>query len=240
MDDALAERTVRTRHGVAYLSESLPRVWHRNFLLVDPGVDATVSELALEAESVQAPARLEHRKINVEDELGARLAPGFRRRGWTVHEYLVMTLPGEVEPADVSSTVEVDAEQLVPVWRHGMRQWHPDDNTVRQLVEAQLARRDAVDVRYFAARAEDRIAAYCELFSADGIGQVESVMCLEKYRGRGLGKAVTARAAAESVAAGHDLTFLIADADDWPKEFYRRLGFSDTGGRTWDFVREPS
>ena len=65
-------------------------------------------------------------------------------------------------------------------------------------------------------------------------------MCLEKYRGRGLGKAVTARAAAESVAAGHDLTFLVADADDWPKELYRRLGFRDTGGRTWDFVREPS
>jgi predicted GNAT family acetyltransferase len=126
------------------------------------------------------------------------------------------------------------------VWRRGMRQWHPDDNTIQQLVEAQLARRNAVDVRYFAARAEDRIAAYCELFSAEGIGQVESVMCLEKYRGRGLGKAVTARAAAESVAAGHDLTFLVADADDWPKELYRRLGFRDTGGRTWDFVREPS
>jgi ribosomal protein S18 acetylase RimI-like enzyme len=240
MDDAAAERTIRTTHGVAYLSEGLPRVWYRNFLRVDPDVDASASELALEAEAVFAPARLQHRKIDVEHELGARLAPGFRRRGWTVHEYLVMTLPGEVEPVDLSGTVEVDAEQLVPVWRRGIRQWHPDDTTVRQLIEAQLERRNAVDVRYFAALAEDRIAAYCELFSADGVGQVESVMCLEKYRGRGLGKAVTARAAAESVAAGHDLTFLVADAEDWPKELYRRLGFRDTGGRTWDFVREPA
>jgi ribosomal protein S18 acetylase RimI-like enzyme len=106
-------------------------------------------------------------------------------------------------------------------------------------VAAQLGRRSALDVRYFAARAEGRIAAYCELFSRDGIGQIESVMTLEKFRGRGLGKAVVTTALAESKAGGHELTFLQADAAEWPQELYRKLGFEEVG-RVWDFTREPS
>src|SRR5205807_6239745 len=93
-----------------------------------------------------------------------------------------------------------------------------------------------LQVRYFGARADGRIAAYCELFQGSGVGQIESVMCLEGFRGRGLGKAVVAHALAESKAAGHELTFLVADAGDWPKELYRKLGF-DAVGSVWDFVR---
>jgi predicted GNAT family acetyltransferase len=148
-----------------------------------------------------------------------------------------MPLEEELPELDLTTTVEIDAEQLAPIWREGIRAYTPDDETVRQLVAAQRDRRRAVDVRYFATLAEGRIAAYCELFTADGVGQVESVMCLQEFRGRGLGKAVTARAAAESVAAGHELTFLVADAADWPKHLYAGLGFREAA-RIWDFVRE--
>jgi predicted GNAT family acetyltransferase len=110
---------------------------------------------------------------------------------------------------------------------------------VRQLVAAQLGRGEAVDVRYFAIRSNQQVAAYCELFSRNEIGQIESVMTLKEFRGRGFGKAVVARALAESKAASHELTFLLADADDWPREFYRKLGFEEIG-RVWDFPREPS
>jgi predicted GNAT family acetyltransferase len=106
-------------------------------------------------------------------------------------------------------------------------------------VDAQLGRRKAVDVRYFAVRTDGRVAAYCELFSRGGVGQIESVMTFREFRGRGFGKAVVARALAESMAAAHDLTFLLADAEDWPKELYRKLGFEEVG-RVWDFIREPA
>jgi hypothetical protein len=33
--------------------------------------------------------------------------------------------------------------------------------------------------------------------------------------------------------------FLLAEAEDWPKELYRKLGFEEIG-RVWDFTREPS
>jgi ribosomal protein S18 acetylase RimI-like enzyme len=237
MNAALAERTVPTKHGVAYFADSLPRVWDRNLVAVELGAQASAAELALEAEAVQSAARLRHRKITVDDELGFRLARDFRRRGWTVHEYVVMPLAGDLAELDLSATGEIDADRLAPVWRQGIRAYTPDDETVRQLVAAQRDRTRAVDVRYFAAFADGQIAAYCELFAADGVGQVESVMCLEEFRGRGLGKAVTARAAAESVAAGHELTFLVAEADDWPRHLYERLGFHEEA-RIWDFVRD--
>jgi len=34
----------------------------------------------------------------------------------------------------------------------------------------------------------------------------------------------------------HDLTFLVADAHDWPKDLYRKLGFEPVGS-TWAFTR---
>jgi hypothetical protein len=36
--------------------------------------------------------------------------------------------------------------------------------------------------------------------------------------------------------AGHELTFLWADEDDWPRELYRKLGFAVIG-RRWRFRR---
>ena len=34
-----------------------------------------------------------------------------------------------------------------------------------------------------------------------------------------------------SLAAGHDFTFLVANADDWPRRWYGRLGFVEIGER---------
>ena len=62
-DARLAERAARTRHGVAYFCDSLPRVWYRNVVSIDPGTEASAAELALEAEAVQA--KLDHRKVTI-------------------------------------------------------------------------------------------------------------------------------------------------------------------------------
>jgi hypothetical protein len=37
--------------------------------------------------------------------------------------------------------------------------------------------------------------------------------------------AVVQRALAQAIAAEHDLVFLLADDEDWPKELYAKLGF---------------
>ena len=76
--------------------------------------------------------------------------------------------------------------------------------------------------------------------NSDGrIAEVDDVATLPAFRNRGYGSAVTLRAVEEAVMAGHDLTFLIADDENWPKELYAKLGFEPIG-RTWSFLRTPA
>ena len=239
-DERLVEEVVPAAHGRALLTPSLPRVYYANAFSIDLGAETTADELVAELEPIFSEARLAHRKVSVDDELGAALAPQFLRLGWKVEELVVMPHRGPTPDIDTSVVEEVGWDELEPVWAEGIRASPEiqDEEEVRQLVAAQHRRRIAADVRYFAARIDEAVASYCELFSRDGTGQIESVMTLEPFRGRGLAKAIVTRALAESRAAGHDFTFLVAEADDWPKALYRRLGF-ETVGSIWAFLRPP-
>jgi ribosomal protein S18 acetylase RimI-like enzyme len=90
--------------------------------------------------------------------------------------------------------------------------------------------------RLFAAEVDGKLVAHTELYSEDGVGQVENVYTLADYRGRGLARSLVLRGVEESHAAGNDLTFLVADADDWPQRLYEKLGF-ETVGRYARFLR---
>jgi ribosomal protein S18 acetylase RimI-like enzyme len=63
------------------------------------------------------------------------------------------------------------------------------------------------------------------------------VLVLERFRGRGFGKALTAHALDGSRRL-NDLTFLVADANDWPRQLYSKIGFEAVGS-TWVFTRRP-
>jgi ribosomal protein S18 acetylase RimI-like enzyme len=142
--------------------------------------------------------------------------------------------------ADLSVVDEVEPEELEPVWSDANRsEGHIDDEEViRELAESKRVLASAIDVRFFAARADREIGAYCELYSHAGTGQIENVLTLERFRKRGLARALVLRALAESRAAGNDLTFLLANNGDWPKELYSKLGFDDVG-LVYDFLRPP-
>jgi ribosomal protein S18 acetylase RimI-like enzyme len=234
--DGLVEKVVPARHGHGRFTPELPLVRYLNYYAVDVGARAGIEELVAVAEELHSTQGLAHRKIAIDDDLGRELESAFRERGWRHEELLVMPHGGASPDVDVSVVEEVEPEELEPVWVDGMRA-SPElesEEEIRQLVEAQHRRRRAVGVRYFAARADDRIASYCELFSDGGTGQIESVMTLEPYRGRGLAKAVVTRALRES-RIRHDFTFLVADASDWPQHLYRKLGFESVGS-IWDFL----
>jgi ribosomal protein S18 acetylase RimI-like enzyme len=236
-DERLVDRVVPARHGRGLFTSSLPLVRYLNHYSVDLGVRAPPDELVREAERLHAVEGLLHCKISIDDELGAELAPRFAKLGWKHEELLVMAHAGASPGLGTSGVEEVDPAVMEPIWTEGIRSEHTDEGeeAVGQLVAAQHRRRRAVEVRYFAARADGRIASYCELFSDGRTGQIESVMTLEEFRGRGLAKAVVTRALAESQAV-HDFTFLVADAENWPKELYRKLGF-EVAGNIWDFLR---
>lgn len=109
----------------------------------------------------------------------------------------------------------------------------PVENANREQIVAQLFERDGRlgeggGDRWFVAPA-DQPAAACRLLRSGDIGQVEDVVTLTRARNGGLAQAVTLRALAESRAAGHRVTFLAADSDEWPRLMYEKLGFAKLG-----------
>ena len=240
----LADRAAKTkepsRYGVAHLNADLPRVWSRNYLFADGDLGAvTAGELAAETDRILGAAGLTHRKVELVDaEAGDRLEPQFRELGWEVEcDVLMVARRDPDRGVDTSVVDEVSIDELIPVWSHGWQN-EPrveDEDVVRQLVENRRVMAAAVDTRFFAGHADGEIGSYCELYYEPGIGQIEDVLTLERFRKRGLARATVTRALDASREAGHDLTFLIADRDDWPKELYAKLGFDEIG-HIWEFL----
>lgn len=241
LDPLSAEREVPFRFGTAYLHSALPRVWSRNYLVADTGLDEASTELlAAESDRVLGGAGMRHGKVEVYDEeVGARLEPGFRELGWDVHCDVLMVARREPDrTTDPSLAQEVGIDELEPIWAEGVRgePYGTDEETVRQLVANKHVIAASRDTRFFAARIDGAIASYCDLYSNGSTGQIEAVGTLEQFRNRGLARATVLRALAASREAGNDLTFLMALRDDWPKELYRKLGFEEIG-LIYEFVR---
>ena len=240
IDDKAAKTKVPFRFGTAYLNDELPRVWSRNYLSLERDLEsATAGLISAEADRVLGKAGVTHRKVEVFDaEVGKRLAPGLATLGWQVECDVIMVASREPDrETDVSVVDEVVPEALEPVWAEANRaDGHIDDeDVIHQLAESKRVLATAIGARFFAARADNGIGAYCELYSGGGTGQIENVFTLERFRNGGLARALVLRALEESQAMGNDLTFLLANRDDWPKELYRKLGFDEIGF-VYDFV----
>ena len=206
-----------------------------------PAEDLTAERLIAEADRLMEEHGFAHRKIVVHDEeLGHTLAPGFEVAGWDVNRLLFMVHDGTPAPKG-----EIPVDEIVQAVHTAAKDEfnRRDPYIAEQNVVAQmrgLARRisEATDKRCFAAYVDGTIVALCELYS-DGItAQIEDVATLEEHRNKGLARAVVSRALAEAQAWGHETVFLVADADDWPKELYAKLGFEEAGV-TYQFLRKP-
>jgi hypothetical protein len=111
-----------------------------------------------------------------------------------------------------------------------------DPDARRQIVEFTELMARAMPSRMIAARVQDgarrgEIASFCALFQSDGVAQIDEVTTIERHRRRGFGGAVVKGALMASLADGDELTFVVADEADWPKDWYGRLGFEPVGRR---------
>jgi GNAT superfamily N-acetyltransferase len=238
-----AERIVPFRFGRAVFNDTYPDVWDLNVLRVDEPAGATVEALADEAERVHGEAGHAHRRVVVLDEaLGARLEPGFRRLGWESDCFVFMAFRGPgSRSAPAADVEEVDAGELRPLREAIVRAepWADSEEVVHQVLESGALTARAANARHFVVRVEGEPASGADLYSDGRTAQVEDVATFPAHRGRGLASAVVLRAVAEALAAGHDFVFLVADDGDWPKELYARLGFAPLG-RKWQFLRKPA
>jgi len=232
LDALTAERLAPTPYGPVVVHSRLNRVHDLNFLRAEEPGDATAEELAAEAERIQAGAGIAHRRVNLRDQAQwERLEPQFVRLGWKPEHFVLMVLRGEPDRPAEHEVLEVDEPRMRPLWTEAIRaEPHGKDETlVQQILEHRRGVSGAMRTRLFAAEVDGQLVAHTELYSYDGVGQVENVVTLETYRGRGLARALVLHAIAKSRAAGNNLTFLVADADDWPQRLYERLGFETVG-----------
>jgi GNAT superfamily N-acetyltransferase len=231
VQDAAAPVRREFEYGVALYDDELRRVYDANFVRFERGFEsltaAVVAELADELQ-----ASLSHRKVVIPDDAAAaRVTGGLRARGWRLATLVTMAYGGGRVPE--SGAEQVDPRGLRDARRRALEDGERDPDAVRQIVAFTERVARAVPTRLFAARPAGvgEIGAFCSLFQADGIGQVDEVTTVLRHRRQGLGTAVVRAAVWASVLAGDSLCFLVADEADWPKEWYARLGFAEIGRR---------
>lgn len=233
---ARVARRAPTRHGFA-LRFREPLLWDLNFVYVERA-HAPTAELVADAEAVLDG--LGHRMLVVDEPGdGARLAAELRPAGWTVERHVAM-VAGVVPPQrrrPRQPAREVSPGELLVARRRAMRELGDSEQTVAAIETADAALGAAGRERGFASFAGDgTVAAFAKLYGDDDVGQIEDVQTLLAHRGAGHAQAALLAALDGSSAAGHELTFLWADEDDWPRELYGRLGFS-VAGRRWRLRR---
>ncbi len=225
-------------HGAAYFTPAHPTKWDLNLLVVEDASRTSAEELIAEAERLQAPAGLRHRKVEVQRG-GEALVEGFRAAGWSAERVVVMVLRRGDQRGEAAAAVqEVD----FPAVRGLMEQWYREAMSAaeaRDLCDADADTALTGGGRYFLCERDGEAAASCMLLPGDGVGQVEEVYTAEPHRGSGLGSAVVRAAIAASRERGDDLIMIMADADDWPRRLYERLGF-ETVDEYRTFTRKPA
>ena len=230
--ESAAERIERVPLGSAVFTDSLPVVWSLNLLRVEEA-GASAEEIAAEADRLQGGAGLEHRRVAIQDEdAGRDLEEGFTALGWKPDVFLFMVPRREPNRSvDTNCVVEVEREALRPIREAILGEWlgDLDGEVLRQIGESDRRFAEAGNARHFAVVVGEEPVSSTDLFSDGRTAQIEDVGTLPDHRGAGYASAVVMKALEEARAMGHDFIFLIADARDWPKEMYRRLGFDGIG-----------
>ena len=131
-------------------------------------------------------------------------------------------------PADLTVEEVLDPEQSFWAWYRETK--NEFGNRLSDAVEDQMVRRDRevhrpAGMRWFVSTIDGRRAGFAALFSLAGVGYIESVVTMPRYRRRGVATATVARAARESFEAGDSLVHLLAEKGGSPQRLYERLGF---------------
>lgn len=229
--DMAGSRIEPFRFGTAAFTPELPLRYDSNYLLVETlPAETSVTELVEEAERVQGAAGLEHRLLFFRNAvLGERFAPELVGLGWRCDRHVLMAQHRQPERAVDTSVVREVTESALRDARERQIRSYPwgTPEVAQQLLDAK--RRIPVDARFFAVVTDGAVASYGDLYIDGDIAQVEDVATVPDQRRRGYASAVVLRAVEEARLAGAELVFLVADAEDWPKDLYRRLGFDEIG-----------
>jgi ribosomal protein S18 acetylase RimI-like enzyme len=198
--------------------------------------ETTAEELAADAE------RHDRRMIFFGHGVTAQpIVAGFESLGWRIDRHVFMAQRAPVArtaPLDLVQELELDALRAA---RRRLLAGYPwaTPELLDELHEAKRLIGERVETHFYGVLGDGEVVSYADLYLEPPTAQIEDVGTLEEHRGRGYASAVVLRAADEARRAGADLVFLVADAQDWPQQLYRRLGFEPIG-HYWKFIASAS
>lgn len=161
------------------------------------------------------------------------MRPELERAGWLAEELLWMVLRpgadqrGEAAPAQAYETRLEGFRTLAERW-HGEAM---SREAARAVVDAESRNGEAFAMRGFVAAHDGEPAAYAMLIEHAAVGEIDQVYTAPEARGHGLASVVVRAAGAAALQRGAELVVIGADAADWPRLLYERLGFETVGTR---------
>jgi ribosomal protein S18 acetylase RimI-like enzyme len=235
---AQASDVVELAWGFAVLQAEFPFSEYHNRIVVT--APAPAADVIAAADTILGGAGLRHRYVSADGDVGQDLRANLVVAGYKHEAIVTMTYSGPPLAPAAPEVTAVSLEELRPAI---IRDWRVDLPDAGDEVLAQLADRTALyargaDVTLLATYDGDEIAAHADLYvdAVDRIAQFENLVTHPELRHRGYGNALVRDALRRSREAGCDLCFLTADLDDWPREWYERVGYAEVG-RSHHFSR---
>jgi GNAT superfamily N-acetyltransferase len=235
---AQATHVVELPWGFALLQRDFPLSHNHNRIVVTARANA--EEVLTAADDVLGGAGLAHRYVTVDDALGASLALEFAAAGYNHDVIATMVHSGNPAEPGAQPVYAVSPETVRPALIRDWRLLLPDvtDEHLGQLADRVTLCARGADLTVLVAYDGDEIAAHAELYvdRAASLAQFDSLVTHPDFRGRGHGAALVRAALRRASKVGCTLSFLTADARDWPYGWYQRLGYTDVS-RSHHFSR---
>lgn len=244
--ESICDELIELPWGVAGFSDEVDILWDYNFVRVDSNDAPPANELIEFADRLHRERGRRFRSIPVFDPAAAeRLRPTFDELGWRRDGVVVMVHRRAPDRQQLRDDARECDEDAIRELRDRLRreEEEDDDDVTAEVVEqwgrVDLLARPYAATRWFAAFDDGRPVSLCEVYSDGRTAQIEDVATLVAFRNRGLARA-NVLAALAAAQRDHDLVFLVADEDDWPKTLYEKLGFVRVGRWHHFILRQAS
>lgn len=234
---SLADEIEEVGPGWVARTPSLPGVWALNQVHIS--APASAEEVIALSDEVQAGLRFRHIQVEPEDTAIA-LAEALGGATWKQDREVLMTLMAPpAREVNAEAVVELSPPEAAKLMQRWLNEDFPgiDSSTLDQLDEYSRREGELWGERVYGILDETGVpAAVTKFRSRGGTAWVEDVYTIPEARNRGLARTLVTYATSLARSGGHDLTFILADDNDWPKRLYESIGFRPVG-LTWTFHR---
>jgi ribosomal protein S18 acetylase RimI-like enzyme len=245
-EDALAEagaEVLRLDAGVVIRQPAFPHVYDANLVrratLRESTLEDALDKLA--APLIEVGAR--HLQLVLDGaDVPDTVAPLLRRRGFQRDRLLAMTLRGQSNARVRTPGIAVRAVPSEAPWdrfAYAMDRMNREESwyapsVSREIVGSLRLKAERGALSLYVAERDNRVVGAIGLAMHRGLASLVSVGTLPDARGRGVARTMVTDMVERARARRSDLIYLIARADDSPKDMYRKLGFeTELGFDVW-------